>query len=109
MKRIDHVTSLFQRSRPFFSALGDPVRQTLLLTMLQGELLSVKELTQRTNLSRPTVSHHLKILKQAGIIVEQKKGRQIFYCPQPGEYFYIAKELLETIDKELKNKGKQTQ
>jgi ArsR family transcriptional regulator, arsenate/arsenite/antimonite-responsive transcriptional repressor len=94
----NQIEQLFRQSRPLFVALGDPVRQELLLNMMNGEVLSVKELAAKTNLSRPTISHHLRILKEAQIIVEHKKGRQTFYRPQPGEYFYTVKRLLETID-----------
>jgi DNA-binding transcriptional ArsR family regulator len=102
MDDVEHIRILFRGSQAFFTALGDPVRQELLLAMMSGELLSVKELAGRTNLSRPTISHHLKILKEANIIVEHKNGRQIFYQPQPGEYFYIVKELIDSIDTIIK-------
>ena len=105
MNHINRIAVLFQESRPFLNAVGDSTRQKLLSTMMSGEILSVKELASQTNLSRPTISHHLKILKEAHIIVEQKKGRQIFYRPQAGEYFYIVKELIDTIDQVLKKEG----
>lgn len=97
VKKIDRIKVLFDKSQPFFNALGDPVRQDLLRFMMSGELLSVKELAAHTSLSRPTISHHLKVLKEANIITEHKKGREIFYRPQPGEYFYTVKELMDTI------------
>ena len=102
MTKSSKITELFQKTQPFFNALGDPVRQELLLCMKNGEVLSVKELTARTKLSRPTISHHLKILKKANIIVEHKKGRQIFYRPQPGEYYGYVKELIDNIDEAIK-------
>jgi ArsR family transcriptional regulator len=106
MDGIEHIRILFQGSQAFFTALGDPIRQELLLNMMNGELLSVKELAGRTKLSRPTISHHLKVLKDANIIVEHKKGRQIFYRPQPGEYFYVVKELIDSIDTIIKKEEK---
>lgn len=103
--KIEDIRRLFKRNQAFFIALGDPIRQELLLSMMYGELLSVKELASRTSISRPTVSHHLKVLKNANIIAEHKKGRQIFYRPQPGEYFDVVKELIDTIDKAIKKEG----
>ncbi|MEO5949958.1 MAG: metalloregulator ArsR/SmtB family transcription factor [Candidatus Saccharimonadales bacterium] len=94
---------LFTKSLPFFNALGHPVRQKLMLMMTTGAQLSVKELTAGTKLSRPTVSHHLKILKNAHLIVEHKKGRETYYHPQPGEHFHTVKELIDTIDKAIKH------
>ena len=98
MEDIDTIRQLFKESQPFFTALGDPVRQELLLSMMDTNVLSVKELTARTNLSRPTVSHHLKILKDAQIIEEHRSGRQTFYRPQIHSYFYTIKELIDAID-----------
>lgn len=43
------------------------------------EGLNVTNLSAKTNLSRPAISHHLKILKDTGIIIPLKKGTQIFY------------------------------
>lgn len=93
---------LFQKSQLFFAALADPVRQGLMMSMIGGERLSVKELTSRTNLSRPTISHHLKVLKKANMIVEHKVGREIFYQPQPGENYHAVKELMNSIDAHIK-------
>lgn len=98
-----HLSKLFKQSLPFFTALGDEVRQQLLLLMMDGVSRSVSELTAQTLLSRPAVSHHLKILKQAGIIVEQKKGRHIYYRPQPGQYFETVKLLITEIDNAIKH------
>lgn len=98
----DRARMLFQKSQLFFAALGDPVRQELLLNMMGSEMLSVKELTSKTNLSRPTISHHLKVLKQADIIVEHKEGREMFYRPQPGDNYQAVKELMKIIDRHIK-------
>ena len=98
MEDKDTIRRLFKQSQPFFTALGDPIRQELLILMIDEVSLSVKELTAHTNLSRPTISHHLKILKDAQIIEEHKKGRQTFYRPQIHSYFYTIKELIDAID-----------
>lgn len=98
------IRELFARNRPLFSALGNEERQDLMLIMLEGNELSVGELAQRTNLSRPTVSHHLKVLKSAGIILPQKKGNKIIYCMGPGQYLTSISMLIEEA-KRLADKG----
>ena len=103
MHDTSRLAGLFQQSLPFFTALGDEVRQQLLLLMMDGVSRSVAELTAHTQLSRPAISHHLKILKDAGVIVEQKKGRHIYYHPQPGQYFETVKMLIDEIDDVIKN------
>lgn len=97
MDQVEKIRQLFTQSLPLFNALGDPIRQQLILLMMDGARQSVAELASQTNLSRPTISHHLKILKDAHIITSQKVGTRIYYCPQMGAYFEPIKELVNTI------------
>ncbi len=61
-----------------FVALGDEHRQRILLTFEKGERLTVGQIAQVSTLSRPAVSHHLKILRAAGILEAQKEGKEVF-------------------------------
>jgi ArsR family transcriptional regulator, arsenate/arsenite/antimonite-responsive transcriptional repressor len=97
MNQLENTHRLFARNLPLFSALGDPVRQQLLLLMLDGSRLSVAELALQTELSRPTISHHLKILKQAHIVTSQKVGTKIYYRPQLRDCLKPVRELLDTV------------
>lgn len=63
-------------------ALGDENRQHLILEMMRMEDcrgVRVGQITERTNLSRPAVSHHLKILREAGIIKMRREGTRNYY------------------------------
>lgn len=100
------IRELFQESLPLFNALGDPIRQRLIMLMMEGERKSVAELAASMELPRPTVSHHLKVLKEAHILREQKVGTKIYYCPQMGEYFRPVKELVDMVADIEKRKGK---
>lgn len=53
-----------------FVALGDETRQQIIIALLESEVhgIRVGEITEKTHLSRPAVSHHLRILKEAGIV-----------------------------------------
>lgn len=93
----EKIRELFTASLPLFSALGDPIRQQLILLMIDPPEKSVEELASYTNLSRPTVSHHLRVLKDAHIVGERKIGRKRYYYPKMGRYFPPMKELIETI------------
>ncbi|HXJ34898.1 MAG TPA: metalloregulator ArsR/SmtB family transcription factor [Candidatus Eisenbacteria bacterium] len=62
----------------FLTALGDPARQQILL-LLSRKRLNVGELAERFHLSRPAVSHHLKVLLHAGILVQERDGRERVY------------------------------
>lgn len=62
----------------FLTALGDPSRQQIVL-LLSRERLNVGALADRFHLSRPAVSHHLKVLSDAGLLVQEREGRERVY------------------------------
>ncbi len=64
------------------AALADPTRRTLLERLLQGSL-HVAALAQGMPVSRPAVSQHLKILKNAGLVEEEPQGRHTLYRARP--------------------------
>ncbi|MFB7444043.1 ArsR/SmtB family transcription factor [Streptomyces mirabilis] len=69
-----------------FKALGDPVRLRLLsmIASREGGEVCVCELTPAFELSQPTVSHHLKLLRQAGLIDCERRGTWVYYWVLPG-------------------------
>lgn len=62
-----------------FSALGDEHRQRILLTFEPGERLNVGQIVEVSTLSRSAVSHHLKILREAGVLDSEKIGKEVFF------------------------------
>lgn len=73
-----------------YTALGDEHRQRILLTFSPGERLNVGQIVEVSTLSRPAVSHHLKILREAGVLRSEKVGKEV--------YFWIDKKfLIETM------------
>lgn len=62
-----------------FVALGDEHRQRILLLFEPGDRLTVGQIADASTLSRPTVSHHLKILREAGVLQSEKLGKEV-YC-----------------------------
>ncbi len=68
-----------------FAVLADPVRLRLLSLLASaptGEVC-VCELVEPLDRSQPTVSHHLKVLSDAGLIVGEKRGRWVWYRAVP--------------------------
>lgn len=61
-------------------AIGNPVRQDLLLMLKENEEMPVKDMVEKTGLAQSTVSHHLNILKKAGIVKSRENGTQVCYC-----------------------------
>ncbi|MFE0511017.1 ArsR/SmtB family transcription factor [Streptomyces sp. NPDC058964] len=68
-----------------FKALGDPVRLRLLsmIASRDGGEVCVCELTPAFDLSQPTISHHLKLLRQAGLIDCERRGTWVYYWALP--------------------------
>ncbi len=62
-----------------FTALGDGWRQRILLAFEPGESLSIQQIAEQLPLSRTAVVHHLKALRDAGILVSGKSGRETLY------------------------------
>lgn len=81
-QEIAKLTTEFQGIQKILIALGDENRQHLILEMMQmGNCQGVRvgEITKKTHLSRPAVSHHLQILKDAGIVSRRKEGTKNYY------------------------------
>ena len=70
-----------------FTALGDEHRQRILLTFEPGERLNVGQIAAVSTLSRSAVSHHLKLLREAGVLESRKEGKEVFY--------WVHKDFLE--------------
>jgi ArsR family transcriptional regulator, arsenate/arsenite/antimonite-responsive transcriptional repressor len=74
-----------------FKALADPVRLRLLsmITSANSEVC-VCELTPQFDVSGPTISHHLKVLRQAGLVDCERRGTWVYYWPVPERLKGIA-------------------
>ncbi len=61
-----------------FKALNDPTRREI-LEMLQEKDLTAGEIAEKFNMSWPSVSHHLDLLKQAKLVTAEKDGQYVYY------------------------------
>jgi DNA-binding transcriptional ArsR family regulator len=61
-----------------FKALNDPTRREI-LELLQEKDLTAGEIANQFNISFPSISHHLDILKQAKLVIAEKEGQYVFY------------------------------
>ena len=68
-----------------FAALADPVRLRILsvLATAPGGAICACDLVEPVGKSQPTVSHHLKVLKAAGLVTAQRDGKNIWYAVVP--------------------------
>ena len=62
----------------FFKALSDPNRRQI-LELLKTKDMSVKELQEHFSITQEALSHHLSVLKKAGLVTDERKGQFVFY------------------------------
>ncbi len=61
-----------------FKALNDPTRREI-LQLLQEKDMTAGEIVERFNISAPSISHHLDLLKQAKLVIAEKDGQYVYY------------------------------
>ena len=61
-----------------FKALADPTRRKI-LKMLREKDLTAGEIAEHFDMTKPSISHHLNILKQANLVLSEKQGQNIYY------------------------------
>lgn len=83
------IPPAWQSMAAVFVALGDEHRQRIVLSFSPGERLNVGQIAEVSTLARSTVSHHLKILREAGVLGSEKIGKEV--------YFWVNKPLLSEV------------
>ncbi len=81
-ERAKDIIRDFNEVENLLNVIGDKTRQQILLTLMTTtckEGLRVGEITEQTYLSRPAVSHQLKILKESGLVKMREEGTKNFY------------------------------
>jgi ArsR family transcriptional regulator, arsenate/arsenite/antimonite-responsive transcriptional repressor len=90
------------RRAKVFAALGEEHRQRILLMFEHGEEITVAQIADASPLSRTSVSHHLRVLREAKVLLADKRGSSVYLRPNPpvvvdamaGVIDYIRKVLL---------------
>jgi ArsR family transcriptional regulator len=68
---------------PMFKALGDPVRLRLMSMIASGPEICVCDLTDAFDLTGPTISHHLRVLRESGLVDSERRGTWVWYRARP--------------------------
>ncbi|MDH3397847.1 MAG: metalloregulator ArsR/SmtB family transcription factor [Acidimicrobiia bacterium] len=90
----DQATQLAE----WFRVLGDPARLRLLsLIASMGEACAACDLVEPIGVSQPTVSHHLKVLHEAGLVDREKRGRWVYYWAVPEKLAVLSRALSNEI------------
>ncbi|HEX2884668.1 MAG TPA: metalloregulator ArsR/SmtB family transcription factor [Candidatus Limnocylindria bacterium] len=67
----------------FLSALADPVRLSIVRQLASDRAVCACDFTECCTVSQPTVSHHLKVLREAGVVVGERQGTNVVYSLSP--------------------------
>ena len=96
----------------FAKALADETRQKI-MNLVCCQWLSVNEIVEQLHVTQPTVSHHLALLREAGLVNVREEGKQTFYslnqervafcCGQLMIRFAPETETAETVKKTIEN------
>src|SRR5262249_9387068 len=92
------IPRAWRRTARLFVALGDPHRQRILLMFEPGEELTVGQIVAASTLSRSAVAHHLKVLREAGVLKSQKVGKEVWYRTEPQAVRAALSAVLDYID-----------
>jgi DNA-binding transcriptional ArsR family regulator len=82
-----------KRAGPF-EALGDPTRRAILKLLRKGSM-TAGDIAERFHLTKPTLSHHFRILQGAGLVRAERRGTSIVYALQTNVIEDLATELME--------------
>ncbi len=83
---------------PMFKALGDPVRLRLMSMIASVPEMCVCDLTPAFDLSGPTISHHLKVLREAGLVHSERRGTWVWYQVRPEAFRQLGALLAMPAD-----------
>jgi ArsR family transcriptional regulator, arsenate/arsenite/antimonite-responsive transcriptional repressor len=81
-----------------FKALNDPTRRAI-LELLKNKDLTAGEIADKFHISWPSVSHHLALLKRAGLVVSIKEGQYVYYSINTSVMDEMLKWLLQLKSK----------
>lgn len=97
--QLQAIQAGFRANTKVLSAIGHETRQLIIAVLIEAgcDGLRVGELTARTHLSRPAVSHHLKILKEAGIVDIYKVTTMNYYYMAEAKWMAELKQLINDM------------
>jgi DNA-binding transcriptional ArsR family regulator len=81
----------------FCKALADDTRQQILEMLLEKEMC-VSDIVEAFDMSQPSISHHLSILKQFNLVTSRKEGKQVFYATNHDNVVHCCGQLMAKFD-----------
>lgn len=93
--------NLLSECIPVFTMLQDENRQQILMLLFDHQKMTVTELTDRLLLSRPAVSHHLKLLLDCGLVEVTKNGKERIYSLRMERAVGQLRKLLTSLEEDM--------
>lgn len=82
----------------FLKSLASESRLNIVLLFLDGQDRTVNQIAEAVNLGQPATSEHLAVLKQSGVLVSKKEGKEVYYRPDRAKVL----NMLETLNQLLR-------
>ncbi len=82
-----------------FKAISDPTRMEILFA-LRNSTLSVTELTKKIGLSQSAISHQLRVLRDANLVVNNRVGKEVFYSLADDHVHEIFNQAIEHVEED---------
>lgn len=98
---IKETLQLFNDGTKFLNILQDQRRQELLVLLCKKGPLTVNQLTELVSISRPAVSHHLKLMLEAEVLSVEQKGLERYYRSNLGPTLNWLKALTASLENDL--------
>ncbi|MCH4009716.1 ArsR/SmtB family transcription factor [Companilactobacillus sp.] len=97
----EETMDLFKKGMPIFSIFQDENRQKIITLLCKNKELTVNQITDQLDLSRPAVSHHLKLMLDAGVITVNKQGKERYYSVSLEETVDLLKQLTISLENSI--------
>lgn len=101
---MDHSEQKMNDCIPFLTMLGDENRQKIMFILSEEAELTVTQLTERLTLSRPAVSHHLKLLYDNHLVSVRKAANERYYRFNFEYVRDTLTELLDTVNEQIEKR-----
>jgi len=78
-------------------ALSDETRQRIIRQCFSGKEVCVNDIAKQFTLSRPTISHHLNLMKRAKLLRSRKEGKEVYYSVNKDYIVSVLESFLNTL------------
>lgn len=95
-------TGMGDECTAMFGALADATRLRILELLKERSELCVSDIAENFDMKQPSISHHLDVLKRAGLVASDKRGREVYYRVNPEAIIQCCGDQLRLLDLELR-------